>query len=120
MGREPEKNVVDGPEMSKSTDVGDDKRNAKLIVCAHHSQIDAPVFHREPATSAIVVQHHELVLQRGVQDVVADSGGDIEALAGKPAVANDCANLVGGRLDNRVALQTEVRHRPVKLPVTLD
>ena len=118
--RWPSKDLVQAAQISKSADVGDDERDAKLIFCAHHSQIDAAVFHRKSATSAIVIQHHELILQRGIQDVVTKSGSDIEALAREAAVADDGANLVGGGLDDWIALLPEVRHGHVKLSVRLN
>src|SRR6267154_1135565 len=74
-------------EVSEGADVGDDEGHAQLIVRAHLAQSDAAIFEGDAAAFAIVADLRELVLQGAVGDVVADSGGDVEAAARFAAVA---------------------------------
>jgi len=61
----------------------------------------------------------ELVLHGAGDEIIADAGGNIEALAGEIAIADDGTNLVGRRLDQGIALQTELSDGEVKFAVGL-
>src|ERR1700692_4783071 len=88
-------NLLLSAQISESSNIRDDERDAKLIVGPHLPQRDAPVFDSQPATISVVTDLHQLILQRIVGDVVAYAAGDVEALAGLAAVADQSANLIG-------------------------
>src|SRR6266851_1734745 len=89
-------------EIPESADVRDDERDAELILRAHLPEVDAPIFDSEAAAAAVVTELNDLVLQRLVLEIVADTRDEIEALAGFAAVADERANLARKRLlENR-------------------
>ena len=75
-------------QVAKGSDVGDGKRDTKLIFGAHLAQRDAPVFEGKPAAISVVCDLRDLVLQRAVLDVVAHATGEIKAFAIEASVAD--------------------------------
>ena len=61
----------------------------------------------------------DLVLQRGVLDIVADSAGEIETFAIETSIADQGANLIGKRLQFRIVLNVKVRQGDEKFAVGL-
>jgi hypothetical protein len=60
-----------------SPDVGDDERDAKLILRPYLPEVDPAIFHCQPATTAVVTELNDLVLQCFVLEIVADTGDQI-------------------------------------------
>jgi len=78
---------------SEGTDVGDDERDAELILRAHLPEIDAAIFHSQATATAVVTELNDLVLQSLVLEIVAHTGDEIKALARFASVTDKRANL---------------------------
>jgi hypothetical protein len=110
-------------QVPKRPDVGDDKRYAELILRAHLPQIDAAVFDSQAAAATVVTELSDLVLQRLIFEVVADTSDEIKALAGFTPIADERANLVRKRLlevrrrGRRIIVQPEVGSSDEKLSI---
>src|SRR6266849_891941 len=106
-------------------DVRDDEREAKLILRAHLPEVDAAIFDGEAAAAAVVAELNDLVLQRLVFEVVADTGDEIQAFAGFAPVADERANLIRKRLleirrhRRRIVIQAEVPSSDKEFPIRL-
>ncbi len=106
-------------QIAERADIGDGERDAELILGAYLAEGDAAVFEGEAAAVAVVSDLGDLVLQRAVLNVVADATGEIETFAVKAAVADQCADLVGERLQERVVLNVKVGDGGEKFAVGL-
>lgn len=85
-------------EISEGADVGDDEGGGEAVFGADLAEVDAAIFEGEAAAAAVVADLHELALQDLVGEIVADTGGEIEAFTRQVSVAHQGANLVGKRL----------------------
>src|SRR5690349_6313773 len=75
------KNLLLAAQIPESADVRDDECDAELILRAHLPEIDAPILDGEPAAASVVTHLNDLVLQRLVFEIVAESGDEIKAPA---------------------------------------
>src|SRR5690348_3388947 len=85
-------------QIPKGADVRDDECKTKLIFRAHLPEVDAPVLDSKSAAAAVEAYLDDLVLQRLVFEIVAETGNQIEASARFAAIADQPANLVRKRL----------------------
>src|SRR5258708_722814 len=104
-------------QIAEGADIGDGKRDAELILSAYLAEGDAAVFEGEAAAVAVVSDLGDLVLKRGVLKIVADAAGEIKTFAVEAAVADQCANLVGERLQHGVVLNVKVGDSSEKFAV---
>src|SRR5215467_10021946 len=101
-GRQPAlKDLLLPPQVPKGTDVGDGEGYPELVFRAYLSEGNAPVFERQPAAVTVVGHLRNLVLQRGVLNVVAHPAREVEAFAVEGPVPDEGPDLVGKRLQNR-------------------
>jgi hypothetical protein len=89
-------------EVSEGADDRDDERDVELILRAHLPEVDAAILDGEAA--AVVTNLNDLVLQRLVLEIVADTGDEIKSLAGFASVADEPVDLVRKRLLERYEL----------------
>src|SRR5216683_6230557 len=121
-------------EVPEGPDVRNDERETELIFRAHLPKVDAAIFDGEAAAAAVVTELNDLVLQRLVFEVVAETGNEIKAFAGFAAVTDEPANLVRKRLLEReergrqrnghvtlrgIVIQTEMGDGSEKFPIRL-
>src|SRR5207302_8199955 len=104
-------------EIPEGADVGNDERQAELILRPHLPEIDASIFDSEATAAAVVTELSDLVLQRLVLEIVAQTCDEIEPLAGFASVADEPANLVGIRLlehgQHRRRLESKIAGRRI-------
>src|SRR5260370_29403162 len=112
-------------QIPEAAEVRDEERDAKLILRAHLPEVDAAIFEGEAAAAAVVAELNDLVLQRLVFEVVADTGDEIKAFAGFAPVADERANLIRKRLlevrrhRRRIVIQAEVSSSDKEFPIRL-
>src|SRR5437879_11822554 len=85
-------------QIPEGADVRDDKCKTELIFRAHLPEVDAPILDGESAAAPVVTHLDDLVLQRLVFEIVAETGNQIKTSARFAAVADQRANLVRKRL----------------------
>src|SRR5262249_25005348 len=108
-------------QVSERSNVRDDERHAKLIVGSYLPQRDAPVLQRQSAAVSVVTHLHQLVLQRVVRDVVADSRREVEALPRLRSVPDQRPNLIRLRWQYEgIRIQAKIGHGEEKFLVRLD
>src|SRR6266478_1881342 len=120
------------PQIPERADVRDNERDAELILRTYLAEVDAPIFDGDAAASPVVTELHDLVLQRLVVEVVADTRDEIKTLAGFASVADQRANLARKRLleerkhrrrlerkiaEGRVVVQPEEGSRDEEFPI---
>src|SRR5262249_45075369 len=94
--------------------------HAELIFRTDRAEVDAAIFERDAAATAVVIHLHDLVLQYAVGDVVADARSHIKTFAIQTAITDNRANLIRKRLKLWIILKTEVRDRRKEFSVRFD
>ena len=75
------KNLLLMTQIPEGADVRDDECETELILRAHLPEVDAPVLDSESAAAPVVTHLDDLVLQRLVFEIVAETGDQIKTPA---------------------------------------
>src|SRR6266446_9445492 len=121
-------------QVSESADVRDNECETELVLCTYLSEVDAPILDGESAAAPVVTHLDDLVLQRLVFEIVAETGNRIKTSARFAAVADQRANLVRKRLlknrqhwrrlrrkitEHRIVIQAEESSGGKEFPIRL-
>src|SRR5260370_32712839 len=98
-------------QVSESADVRDNECETELVLCPYLSEVDAPILDGESAAAPVVTHLDDLVLQRLVFEIVAETGNQIKTSTRFAAVSDQRAHLVRQRL--LINWQHARRHRNV-------